>query len=102
MSANNNTLTRTDSLKKVNDVVTHLEKAVDEIISNLNGNNCSSMPCQNGGTCLTLYNSFICECSNGWTGPACSDNINECAIYEGTTLGCRNNATCIDTVGSYK
>ncbi len=41
-------------------------------------NSCSSGPCQNGGTCENLPNSFNCTCPAGYTGFACETNINDC------------------------
>ncbi len=32
---------------------------------------CSSQPCNNGGTCTTDMDSFICTCPSGWTGVTC-------------------------------
>ena len=34
---------------------------------------CSSMPCQNGGTCVTnyKYNTFECDCDKGFIGEYC-------------------------------
>nr|XP_023417709.1 cubilin [Cavia porcellus] len=63
---------------------------------------CSSNPCQNGGTCLNLVDSFFCICPSHWEGPLCSADVNECAIYSGTPLGCQNGATCVNTMGSYR
>lgn len=34
-------------------------------------NECSSGPCQNGGTCLDLINRFECQCVTGYTGTEC-------------------------------
>lgn len=34
-------------------------------------NECSSNPCQNGGTCLNLVNAFLCQCTTGFTGVTC-------------------------------
>lgn len=31
-------------------------------------NNCTSSPCQNGGTCTNGINKFICTCPSGFTG----------------------------------
>ncbi|XP_024431584.2 cubilin [Desmodus rotundus] len=63
---------------------------------------CSSNPCQNGGTCLNLHDSFFCICPSQWKGPLCSVDVNECEIYSGTPFSCQNGATCINTVGSYR
>ncbi|XP_059827436.1 cubilin [Hypanus sabinus] len=34
-------------------------------------------------------------------GPTCSDDINECEVYAGSSLACQNGGTCINTEGSY-
>lgn len=34
-------------------------------------NECLSFPCQNGGSCLNLINSFQCQCLPGYTGIHC-------------------------------
>ncbi|XP_031795774.1 cubilin [Sarcophilus harrisii] len=62
---------------------------------------CSSNPCQNGGTCLNLLDSFFCLCPHNWKGPVCSADVNECEIYAGTPLSCQNGGTCFNTAGSY-
>uniref|UniRef100_A0A8C6SJ93 EGF-like domain-containing protein n=1 Tax=Neogobius melanostomus TaxID=47308 RepID=A0A8C6SJ93_9GOBI len=53
-------------------------------------------PCQNGGTCSNLPGSYDCVCVNGWTGPDCSENIDDCA-----TAACSPGSTCIDHVTSF-
>ncbi|XP_055623547.1 protein serrate [Toxorhynchites rutilus septentrionalis] len=40
---------------------------------------------------------FVCTCTNGWTGPTCEINIDECA--EGP---CQNGGTCIDMIGKFR
>lgn len=52
--------------------------------------------CQNGATCTNTHGGFSCICVNGWTGPDCSVNIDDCA-----DTACFNGATCIDRVGSF-
>ena len=32
---------------------------------------CSSNPCQNGGTCYDGIDSYKCHCKNGWNGTHC-------------------------------
>ena len=34
-------------------------------------NECSSTPCQNGGTCTDAVNSYTCACVPGYTGTNC-------------------------------
>ncbi|PNI30499.1 CUBN isoform 3, partial [Pan troglodytes] len=63
---------------------------------------CSSNPCQNGGTCLNLHDSFFCICPPQWKGSLCSADVNECEIYSGTPLSCQNGGTCVNTMGSYR
>lgn len=52
--------------------------------------------CQNGATCTNSVGGFSCICVNGWTGPECSVNIDDCA-----GAACFNGATCIDRVGAF-
>ena len=54
------------------------------------------MPCQNGATCTNTDGSYACICPEGWTGPNCARDINECQ-----ELQCLNGGTCINTPGSY-
>lgn len=61
-------------------------------------NECRLQPntCQNGGTCTNLLGSYVCVCVNGWSGPDCSENIDDCA-----TASCTQGSTCIDRVASF-
>ena len=36
---------------------------------------CTSQPCQNGGTCVDGVNSFFCKCSNALSGPFCQSKL---------------------------
>jgi Notch-like protein len=49
--------------------------------------------CQNGGTCYNKEGSFLCVCVNGWEGPHCEINKDDCAVQP-----CMNGATCHDRV----
>uniref|UniRef100_A0A8C4D9G2 Cubilin n=1 Tax=Dicentrarchus labrax TaxID=13489 RepID=A0A8C4D9G2_DICLA len=62
---------------------------------------CSSNPCQHGGTCLNLINSYHCVCPSNWAGPNCATDVNECQVYSGTYQGCQNGATCVNTPGTF-
>ncbi|XP_049544721.1 cubilin homolog [Anopheles darlingi] len=62
---------------------------------------CRSGPCQHGGTCLNMYNSFLCLCPSNWEGQTCTTDVNECAQFAGTDLGCQNGASCQNQHGGY-
>ncbi|XP_055528454.1 cubilin homolog [Wyeomyia smithii] len=78
-----------------------LERKVSNLMTKLRENNCKTSPCQNGGTCLSLFDSFVCQCPKNWEGPTCATDVNECADFAGTDLGCQNGATCKNTPGGY-
>ncbi|KAM7388055.1 hypothetical protein PAMP_024256 [Pampus punctatissimus] len=40
---------------------------------------CQPNPCQNGGECQDLFNSYNCSCVEGWTGRHCNYFIDACA-----------------------
>ena len=46
--------------------------------------------------CVELGDKFVCRCSPGFRGPACT-NIDDCA-----SAPCQNNATCVDGVNSFE
>lgn len=79
-----------------------LERKVIQINQRLNADNCSSNPCKNGGTCSNTFGGFICKCSDAWTGVSCDEDVNECANFAGTGLGCQNSISCENTPGGYK
>jgi hypothetical protein len=37
----------------------------------LDTDDCSTNPCQNGGTCTDLVNDYVCQCVSGWEGKDC-------------------------------
>ncbi|XP_014254635.1 neurogenic locus protein delta [Cimex lectularius] len=90
---------------------------------------CGHLPCQNGGTCEDTATGYSCSCSPGFSGQDCSVEVDLCQCQNGATctpegncicptgfsgshcqtnvddcIGspCRNGATCIDGVDSYK
>nr|CAD7458158.1 unnamed protein product [Timema tahoe] len=58
---------------------------------------CSSVPCQNGGTCVDLVDGFRCECTPEWEGSACQFDADECQDSP-----CINAYSCQNLVGDYK
>ena len=40
-------------------------------VNTLDIDECSSAPCQNGGSCIDQVNSFRCDCSGGYEGTRC-------------------------------
>ncbi|XP_064792262.1 sushi, nidogen and EGF-like domain-containing protein 1 isoform X2 [Oncorhynchus masou masou] len=57
---------------------------------------CSSYPCQNGGTCSDRVNGFTCQCPPGFTGTVCQTDIDECKDRP-----CLNGALCVSGVDSF-
>ena len=61
---------------------------------------CSTMLCSNGGQCsdVTIVDveTFSCNCTPGWTGCTCSEDIDFCASQP-----CMHGGTCIDTGDGY-
>ncbi|XP_006159809.2 LOW QUALITY PROTEIN: cubilin [Tupaia chinensis] len=91
----------TSQIHQLNSRLVDLERKFQNLQQTVDKKACSSNPCQNGGTCLNLHDSFFCICPSQWKGPLCSVDVNECEIYSGTPLSCQNGATCINTMGSY-
>ncbi|KAK2531299.1 Cubn [Columba livia] len=52
-------------------------------------------PCANG-QCLATISGYFCLCNAGWTGPNCTDNIDECISNP-----CQNGGSCVDGVNGY-
>lgn len=77
-------------------LITHYKSYVLISCSDLTPFVLRPLVCQNGATCTNSVGGFSCICVNGWTGPECSVNIDDCA-----GAACFNGATCIDRVGAF-
>uniref|UniRef100_A0A182Y0Z6 Cubilin n=1 Tax=Anopheles stephensi TaxID=30069 RepID=A0A182Y0Z6_ANOST len=81
--------------------VRNVETKLAALLTTLQANRCASGPCQNGGTCIAQYDSFMCLCPSNWEGQTCTTDVNECSLFAGTDLGCQNGATCKNVHGGY-
>jgi cubilin len=57
---------------------------------------CASGPCLNGGTCIPLATSFVCNCPLGYSGFMCQNQIDNCA-----NRPCLNGGTCVNGLGTH-
>lgn len=82
--------------------IRQLESKMNKLMTRLNTNNCTSNPCQNGGTCTSTFGGYECRCPDAWTGVNCNEDVNECVIFADSELGCQNSLSCENTPGGYK
>lgn len=54
-------------------------------------------PCEHNGKCVNIPGSFACNCTQGFTGPRCETNINECLSDP-----CKNGGSCLDDPGTFR
>ncbi|KAA0719726.1 Neurogenic locus notch -like protein 1 [Triplophysa tibetana] len=67
-------------------------------------NECLSNPCQNGGTCIDLVNTYKCSCPRGTQGVHCEIDIDDCSPASDPLTGelrCFNEGRCVDRIGGY-
>lgn len=50
-------------LLRYRNTVNEAEKRLQDLFERLQKDNCRSNPCMNAGTCISLFNSFICKCT---------------------------------------
>ncbi|XP_042333974.1 protein crumbs homolog 2 [Sceloporus undulatus] len=62
----------------------------------INVDECISQPCQNGGSCVDLVNSYECHCLPGYSGVECATDIDECEGHP-----CENGGACEDGIADY-
>ena len=66
--------------------------------------NCATNPCRNGANCTSLPdrpNAYRCTCPEGYIGPDCTINVNECDELNGKPNPCQH-GKCVDQYGGYK
>ncbi|XP_050328157.1 cubilin homolog [Bactrocera neohumeralis] len=78
-----------------------VERRVQSLQQRLELDSCKSNPCDNGGTCINMFGSFLCQCTKNFEGATCQKDVNECALYAGTDLGCQNGGQCVNQHGGY-
>lgn len=44
---------------------------------------CASQPCQNAGTCIESWGTFLCECTENWSGKDCSQSVGPAWRFNG-------------------
>lgn len=54
-------------------------------------------PCEHKGKCINTLGSFECQCLQGYAGPRCEVDVNECVSNP-----CQNDATCLDQIGEFQ
>lgn len=54
-------------------------------------------PCEHNGKCVNTPGSFACNCTQGFTGPRCETNVNECESHP-----CQNEGSCLDDPGTFR
>ncbi|KAM9850508.1 protein HEG [Aulostomus maculatus] len=58
---------------------------------------CVSNPCMNGGMCVSYTGRhFTCRCQQAWTGPTCTQDMDECEKDP-----CPAGSSCVNTRGSF-
>ena len=56
---------------------------------------CEPNPCQNSGSCIASEDTFVCDCTDGFTGTLCQ-SINYCA-----SSPCQNGGSCVNGLGTH-
>ncbi|XP_077064211.1 protocadherin Fat 4 [Siphateles boraxobius] len=57
---------------------------------------CTKEPCENGGNCYNNPGTYFCQCKEGFSGPHCNTVDNECQ-----TVICLNGGTCWNRQGGF-
>ncbi|KAF6018837.1 CUBN [Bugula neritina] len=97
----NRSISNTRTIDRLKRKVRTLQTNVETITETLRNDNCASGPCHNGGTCIDMYDGYRCFCPVNWQGTTCNEDVNECAIFQGTAQGCHSGATCNNLNGGF-
>ena len=81
-------------MKRFVSILINLNLSITNLVSLFSG---ETNPCAHGGTCINTKGSYMCKCTEGFTGKLCEININECASNP-----CANDATCMDKIGKFE
>ncbi|XP_027632012.1 coagulation factor VII [Tupaia chinensis] len=77
------------SLEEAREIFQSTEKAMQFWISYTDGDQCSSNPCQNGGSCQDQLQSYICFCRAGFEGRNCETNKSQQLMCVNDNGGCQ-------------
>ncbi|CAG03764.1 unnamed protein product, partial [Tetraodon nigroviridis] len=55
------------------------------------------VPATTGGTCVGGSDAFTCVCKDGWEGPTCTQNVDDCNPHP-----CYNGGLCVDGVNWFR
>ena len=58
---------------------------------------CTGNPCINNGTCIEMGSSFVCMCTDGYTGALCGSMIEFDPCIEGAAM-CAAGSTCVPSL----
>ncbi|KAK6747952.1 hypothetical protein RB195_000891 [Necator americanus] len=92
------------AVQGLNNTVVENNEKVSNAISDITGNLdvCTSLDCNNRGTCLGTKKNYICACLLGFSGKNCEDTVCDSARDcngRGICLGTTTSLTCLCNLG---
>ncbi|EYC09266.1 hypothetical protein Y032_0061g3247 [Ancylostoma ceylanicum] len=84
------------AVQGLNNTVVDNNEKVSNAISDITGNldTCTSLECNNRGTCLGTKKTYICACHLGYSGKNCEDTVCD------STRDCNGRGICLGTTTS--